>query len=92
MQTITEPNPASNLVAINAWLASLGVQPVTAWRWRRKGWIATVNVAGRVYVSRDAIAEFERRAAAGEFAKAHPTPARVNKGDGLDDALKGIAL
>ena len=92
MQSITDTNPSSNLVTLNSWLTSLGVQPITAYRWRRKGWIPTVNICGRVYVSRDTIADFERRAAAGEFAKAHPSPTRANKGDGLDAALKGLAL
>ena len=68
-------NPG-NLVALNTWLVALGVQPITAWRWRRKGWLATINICGRVYVSRDTIADFERRAAAGEFAQVHKTPAK----------------
>lgn len=83
---------SSNLVTLNSWLASLGVQPVTAWRWRRKGWLPTINICGRVYVSRDTIAEFERRAAAGDFAKEHPSPARVAKGGGTGADLKGLAL
>ena len=66
-----------NLVALNTWLPSLGVQPITAWRWRKKGWITTTNICGRVYISRDTILDFERRAAAGEFAKVHPHPKRV---------------
>ncbi len=65
-----------NLVALNSWLTSLGVQPITAWRWRRKGWLRTVNICGRVYVARDTIADFERRAAAGEFAREHKAPKR----------------
>jgi hypothetical protein len=33
--------------------------------------IATVNLMGRIFVSKAAIAEFDRRALAGEFAKPH---------------------
>ena len=66
-----------NLVALNTWLTSLGVQPITAWRWRRKGWLPTVNICGRVYVARDTLAEFERRAAAGEFAREHKAPRKA---------------
>jgi hypothetical protein len=48
----------------------------TLWRWRKKGWLKTVNICGRQYVSADALADFNRRAAAGEFAQEHKTPKR----------------
>ena len=50
-----------------AWRDGLGISSTTAWRWRRRGWIEVITIAGRNYVSEDAIAAFERRAAAGEF-------------------------
>jgi hypothetical protein len=67
---------ASDLVAYDEWLNQLSITQATGWRWRKRGWIPTVNICGRVYVSRSAIAEFERRAAADEFAKEHVTPKR----------------
>jgi hypothetical protein len=76
MPTQTIPITASDLIAYDQWLASLPISPATGWRWRKRGWVPTVNICGRVYVSRSAIAEFERRAAAGEFAKQHVTPKR----------------
>ena len=76
MPTQTISLTASDLIAYDQWLASLPISAATGWRWRRRGWIATINIAGRVYVSRRDIAEFERRAAAGEFAKEHVTPKR----------------
>lgn len=69
-------NNNGNLVALLAWLSSVGVQPVTAWRWRRKGWLTTVNICGRLYITRETIAEFERRAMSGEFAKESKSPRR----------------
>jgi hypothetical protein len=72
----TSSNHTGNLVALNAWLASLGVRPITASRWRRKGWLQTINICGRVYVARETIADFERRAAAGEFSQEHTAPKR----------------
>jgi hypothetical protein len=69
-------NHSTNLVAYDSWLASVPISSATGWRWRKRGWIPTVNICGRVYVSRAAIAEFERRAAAGEFAREHKTPKR----------------
>jgi hypothetical protein len=76
MANLSIPN-ASDLLAYDHWLAELPISPATGWRWRKRGWIPTINIAGRVYVSRAAIAEFERRAAAGEFAREHITPKRT---------------
>jgi hypothetical protein len=64
----------AGLMALNTWLEKLGVTPITGWRWRKKGWIKTINICGRVYISLAAIAEFCRRAEAGEFEKEHKAP------------------
>ena len=53
-----------------------GVSEVTVWRWRRNGWLATVNICGRQYVTGEALDSFLRRAEAGEFAKEHKVPRR----------------
>jgi hypothetical protein len=66
----------SAIVSLNRWLEQVGVTPCTAWRWRRKGWLQTINIAGRQYLTGSAIAEFHRRATAGEFAVEHKTPTR----------------
>ena len=68
--------PASPIVLFGLFLESLGVTPPTGWRWRKLGWINTINIAGRVYISRDEINRFQRRAASGEFSKAHAVPKR----------------
>jgi hypothetical protein len=40
----------------------------TAWHWRKKGWLKTINMPGRQYLTQQAIDEFHRRrASAGEF-------------------------
>jgi hypothetical protein len=44
---------------------------------RKRGWLKTINICGRQYVTAEAIEEFMRRAESGEFAKEHPTPKRV---------------
>ena len=64
------------VVSLNRWLAQVGVTPLTAWRWRKRGWLKTINIAGRVYLTQSAIDEFNRRAVAGEFAKQHRVPTR----------------
>jgi hypothetical protein len=74
--TPTDQIPTSSLVSFERWLEEIGKTPATGWRWRKRGWIKTVNIAGRLYISREEIAEFERRASAGEFSKIHETPNR----------------
>jgi predicted site-specific integrase-resolvase len=68
--------PARAIVSLQQWLADVGVTACTAWRWRKKGWLKTVNICGRQYLTQEAIEEFRRRAAAGEFAQVHKVPAR----------------
>ena len=51
------------------WLDEAGVSAVTGWRWARRGWIKTTNIAGRLYVTREEIDSFKRKAASGDFAK-----------------------
>lgn len=58
-----------------SWLNEANISQVAGWRLRKKGWLKTVNICGRVYVTDEAIAEFKRRAEAGEFAKKHKVPA-----------------
>jgi hypothetical protein len=64
------------IVSLQQWLADTGVTACTAWRWRKKGWLKTINIAGRQYLTQEAIDEFTRRAAAGEFSQVHKVPAR----------------
>jgi len=64
------------VIALNRWLVQVGVTQITAWRWRRRGWLKTVNIAGRQYLTQEAIEEFHRRAVAGEFAQEHKVPTR----------------
>jgi hypothetical protein len=69
-------NGTGGLRAWSKWLRDVGIDPVTGWRWRQRGWIAAINIAGRLYVSAEASAEFERRAKVGEFAKETRAPKR----------------
>jgi predicted site-specific integrase-resolvase len=69
-------NVAGAVISLSKWLEQVGVTPVTAWRWRRRGWLKTVNIAGRQYLTQEAIDEFHRRAVAGEFAQEHRVPSR----------------
>lgn len=56
------------LFSLNKWVEEIGVTPTTAWRWRKRGILKTVNIYGRLYITEEDISEFNRRARAGEFA------------------------
>lgn len=72
----------SDLVAFDKWVSELGISATTAWRWRRKGFLTTVQILGRNYISRAEIAAFEQRASAGEYARSLPaTPGPSRSGE-----------
>jgi hypothetical protein len=71
------PAARAGILALSKFGREAGVDSVTLWRWRKRGWLETVNIAGRRYVTSDGLAEFQRRAAAGEFAQLHPVPRRA---------------
>lgn len=60
---------AAGLRAARAVASDRGISPITIWRWGRKGWITLINIAGKPYVDLASLAEFDRRAAAGEFSR-----------------------
>jgi hypothetical protein len=63
-------NRPGNLVSFDAWLSSLAKTRTTGFRWRKEfPWLKVINIFGRLYISRDTIADFERRALDGEFQK-----------------------
>lgn len=63
-------------VAMDRVIQESGLSPCTWWRYRQRGWITTIVIAGRHYVTREAMEEFNRRAAAGEFAGKVKQPRR----------------
>jgi hypothetical protein len=60
--------------SLESFIRAMDRDMITAWRWRKKGWLETVNIAGRQYVTAEGIAKFKRRAEAGEFSQKHKTP------------------
>src|SRR6266446_760950 len=68
--------PASNLVALDEWRDQIGRTSATIWRWRNKGWLTVLNISGRLYLTRSAIAKFEEAAASGALSQEHKTPKR----------------
>ncbi len=60
---------SGNLIRAERWLEGIGRSSTTLWRWRKRGWVTTVSISGKLYISHEEIRRFERRAAAGEFIK-----------------------
>lgn len=68
----------SSLASFDEWLRSIGLTRTTGYRYRQKGLVSTVNIFGRLYISREEIARFEQRAMAGEFSQEVATPKKRN--------------
>jgi hypothetical protein len=75
------PLSAHPPLSLDLFIRQTGLSPVTCWRYRRRGWLETIVIANRHYVTREAIAKFNKRAAAGEFAGtlSNPSTARARK-------------
>ena len=56
------------------WLDTVGRCTTTGHDWLKRGWITVININGKNYMTAEAIAEFWRRAKAGEFAKSIKPP------------------
>ena len=73
---LTFPIEGRPILSLHKFCEQAGISDVTTWRWRKRGWLTTVNIAGRPYLTDKALAEFLWRAEAGEFAKEPKTPNR----------------
>ena len=67
----------AGIISLKKWMALVGIEATTAWRWRKAGWLDTVNIAGRPYVTSEGVSRFKARVSTGEFAKVHPCPKRA---------------
>ena len=75
------PLSADPPLSLDLFIRQSGLSPTTCWRYRKKGWLETIVIANRHYITREAIAAFNKRAAAGEFAGtvSNPSTARIAK-------------
>lgn len=69
MSTSKLPEPLSYLQPLSRVGQDLRLSNITLWRFRKRGWLKTVNIAGRNYVTAEELARFLVRARSGEFAK-----------------------
>ncbi|MBI4658532.1 MAG: hypothetical protein HY735_06735 [Verrucomicrobia bacterium] len=70
------PYRASPMVSLSWWMEQMGVGACTVWRWRKRGMLRVTNIYGRLYLSQEAIAEFNARAQRGEFTPEAKGPRR----------------
>ncbi len=77
-----QSNGREGIRPLGKWVEEQGVARVTAYRWRKRGWLQTITIAGRPYLTHEAIQTFLRRAKAGEFAA---VPDESSAGGGRDD-------
>ena len=64
-------------ISLDYFIHRCGITDTTAWRWRKKGWLQTNNIAGRLYILPKNLREFNRRMEAGDFAQEHKAPRRA---------------
>jgi len=70
------------LVSLAVFARQIGRTPVTVWRWQKLGWLdASVNIAGKPYLTKQAVERFTQRATAGEFARAPHAPRKQKTED-----------
>lgn len=65
----TTPKAVAGITSASVYRRQLGVSKTTLWRYRRNGWLKTINVLGKLYITREAIAEFEAMMRSGALAK-----------------------
>lgn len=73
--TTFAPLTGRPILSLRTFTKQAGISDTTAWRWRRNGWLVTVNIAGRPYLTDKSLGDFLRRVEAGESAKP-PRPAQ----------------
>jgi hypothetical protein len=63
-------------MALSQFIEQAALSPTTVWRFRKRGFLRTINICGRHYVLRSEIARFNARALTGEFARSCSQPIR----------------
>lgn len=58
----------TGLVTLKEWYERMQLSRQQAWVFRKNGWLKVVHIGRKPYVTAEAAAEFDKRAAKGEFA------------------------
>ena len=65
---MNEQENVPQIMSLEKFLDSIGRSRTTGYRWRKNGFLRAITISGRPYVTCEAVAEFMRRASAGELA------------------------
>lgn len=76
MQDAIPHTTTEALVSFDRFIQDNQFSAVTGWRYRKRGWLTVINIAGRWYIERAEINRFLERARAGEFSKTPACPKR----------------
>ena len=68
------PQDQAPFVSLVKFRNEMGISDATAWRWRKRGTLKTVNIGRRHFVPYKEIQRFRERAEAGEFAVESAAP------------------
>jgi hypothetical protein len=74
-------------MSLTAFTEIIRVERETMAKWRRNGWLETINIYGRHYVTDEEQRRFKQRAMAGEFAQTiqRPPSRQKTREDGARD-------
>jgi hypothetical protein len=67
-------------LSLDLFMLQTGLSVATVFKYRKNGWLRTVNLCGRHFVTRAEIAEFNRRLEAGDFAGKIANPHKKKSG------------
>ena len=71
VETALEADSIPPIQPLSSFCRKSEIGKITAWRHRKRGWLITVNIGGRPYITGQAVKDYISRAEAGEFFKAH---------------------
>ena len=79
MSNKQQTNNTDGLLSWDSFLRDAGLSPTTGWRWKKAGFIETININGRLYCRHSEMARFLEAAARGDYAKESPAGRRNRK-------------
>lgn len=64
---VQKQSVSRNYISLAEFGESIGRSRPTVWRWRKRGWLETIQILDRHYITAEEVARFHQRASAGEF-------------------------
>jgi hypothetical protein len=80
-ENLTVPLQALPPISLTRFQELSGWSSATTWRMRKRGWLEIIRIAGRYYVTPQAIMQFNERAIRGEFVGTVQNPAAEQRNE-----------